>query len=230
MKFLLTNDDGVEADGLLTLADLLGRRGDVVVVAPNRENSGCSHVVTVDRPLQLRELRPAWYSLDCTPADCVRVAMSHLALDVDWVVSGINAGGNLGVDVFMSGTVAAAREATLFGRRAIAISHYRASRNPIDWTRAARWAEAVIERVMAAPHEPGTYWNINLPDPPQATPDLMPPMIECPLDVNPLSFRYEPTVDGLLYLGRYQDRRTESDCDVTLCFGGAITLTRIGLP
>ena len=122
-QILVTNDDGVEADGLRALAKTLRTLGDVTVVAPAEEASAVSHALTVRRPLQLREVGEAWYSVDGTPTDCVNVAISEVMGRVpDLVVSGINNGLNVGDDVTYSGTVAGAMEGTLLGIRSIALS------------------------------------------------------------------------------------------------------------
>ena len=118
-QILVTNDDGVEADGLRALAKTLRALGDVTVVAPAEEASAVSHALTVRRPLQLREVREAWYSVDGTPTDCVNVAISEVMGRVpDLVVSGINNGLNVGDDVTYSGTVAGALEGVLLGGKA----------------------------------------------------------------------------------------------------------------
>lgn len=261
MRFLVTNDDGYDAPGIEALVRVLRELGSSVVVAPLVEHSGCGHRVTTHQPLTLRRQHPAgmsedWYSLDCTPADCVRVGLGHLKLEVDYVVAGINAGGNLGCDVFISGTVAAAREAALLGVPGIAVSQYRRTRGPIDWQRAERWIAPAIRACLDEPKAPGTFWNLNLPDPavpegsesPSGTSstegtfsgaNFIPPVVECPLDTNPLAFRYEPVRlepghfesgdDKLLYRGAYQDRKRTPDCDVAVCFGGAVSMTRLQL-
>ena len=105
-QILVTNDDGVEADGLAALVDTLTTLGQVTVVAPAEENSAVSHALTVRRALQLRELDDGWYSIDGTPTDCINVAVSEVLGQVpDLVVSGINNGLNVGDDVTYSGTV-----------------------------------------------------------------------------------------------------------------------------
>src|SRR5262245_18020009 len=125
MKILLTNDDGIDAPGIVTLHQIATQFGDSVIVAPHVALSGCSHQVTTDRPIRVTTLANNRHSIDGTSSDCVRIGLLQFATDVDWVLSGINDGGNMGVDVFMSGTVAAAREATLLGKKAVAISQYR---------------------------------------------------------------------------------------------------------
>src|SRR5204862_6181773 len=111
MRLLLTNDDGILAPGLQALLETARQLGDPLVVAPVEAQSGCSHRVTTDGPLSVERREPGRYAIDGTPADCVRVGLHRLAPDSAWVLSGINAGGNLGAAVWHSGTVAAAREA-----------------------------------------------------------------------------------------------------------------------
>lgn len=238
MRFLVTNDDGYDAPGIEALVRVLRNFGTSVVVAPLAEHSGCGHRVTTHQPLTLKRQRPEgmpedWYSLDCTPADCVRVGLLHLKLEVDFVVAGINAGGNLGCDVFMSGTVAAVREAALLGVPGIAVSQYRRTRGPIDWARAERWIAPAVRECLEAPRAPGVFWNLNLPDPelpPEAPGDeYLPPIIRCPLDVNPLAFRFEPLDEKLVYRGAYQDRLRTPNSDVAVCFEGAVSMTRLQL-
>ena len=234
---LLTNDDGLDAPGLHALADVMQQFGTVIVVAPHIELSGCSHRVTTDRPLRLQQVAPQRYRLDGTPADCVRIALAHLDLKVDYVVSGINPGGNLGADVYLSGTVAAVREAAHWRIPGIAISQYRRTREPIDWDQARRWSTEVVAGLLAnAKHSPG-FWNGNVPDPPPSAiaPSSVadsrptPPIAHCAVDTNPLFVRFEGTDDGLVYRGRYQERARTEGRDVACCFSGAITVSRIDL-
>src|SRR5262245_16698595 len=118
MRFLITNDDGIEAPGLRALVEAARELGSLQVVAPLVPMSTCGHAVTTHTALHLQKRETGSYALDGTPADCVRIALHNIDPEPDWVFSGINAGGNLGVDVFHSGTVAAAREAALQGRKA----------------------------------------------------------------------------------------------------------------
>src|SRR5690606_14760928 len=134
MKILLTNDDGIDARGLALLQEIASRRAEVVVVAPDRHLSGCRPRVVTDEDLVLTQTGPSRYSLSGTPADCVRIGLLHVVPDADWVLSGVNDGGNLGVDTYLSGTVAGAREAALFERPAMALSQYRKGRGEKDWS------------------------------------------------------------------------------------------------
>jgi 5'-nucleotidase len=161
---LLSNDDGVHAEGLRSLARTLSKLGDLFVVAPEREQSASSHRITLAWPLRHRELGDNFHAVDGTPADCVYIALNLQGLlprRPDVVVSGINHGFNLGMDVVYSGTVAAAREAALRGLRAIAFSADPAA----DFTIVAEHAVTLVERMLALP-ERGVLMNVNYPSVP----------------------------------------------------------------
>lgn len=226
MKFLLTNDDGIDAPGLAALAAALEGLGHRVTVAPHEHLSGCSHQATTHRPLELTKLAADRHMLTGTPVDCTRVGLAHLAPDVDWVVSGINAGGNLGADVYLSGTVAAVREAALLGRPGIALSQYVRSRWPIDWGPAVAMAGTVVRELLQRPTAPGTFWNVNLPE---IELDGTAPMHDCPLDPNPLPVAFHSEDGRLHYRGKYQDRARTAGCDVDVCFSGRIAVTQLRL-
>jgi 5'-nucleotidase len=159
---LLSNDDGVQAEGLLALAGTLAELGDLYVVAPEREQSASSHRITLAWPLRHRELGNNVHAVDGTPADCVYIALNLEGLlprRPDVVVSGINHGFNLGMDVVYSGTVAAAREAALRGLRAVAFSADPAA----DFRRVATHAVTLVERVLALPVDGALLLNVNYP-------------------------------------------------------------------
>jgi 5'-nucleotidase len=162
---LITNDDGVSAPGIGILAEALARIGEVVIAAPDRERSATSHSISLDRPLRVDELRAGVFSIDGTPVDCVYLAILHLLpRRPDLCVSGINAGFNLGSDVFYSGTVAGALEAALRGVPGIALSLER--HRPQDYTHAAAFAQALVREVLARGPQalpPGTLLNVNMP-------------------------------------------------------------------
>ena len=241
MIVLLTNDDGIDAPGLSALeAACRGWARRLVVVAPKEPHSGCGHRVTTDRPLVLEQVGPDRFHVDGTPADCVRLALTTLLRPsgeiggvpddrpiVDWVVSGINAGGNLGVDIHHSGTVAAAREAALHGVRALAASHYHRREESIDWDRAAAWMAEVLADVVPMHLAPGEFWNVNLPHPlGLGSAAARPPLVECRIDPSPLPLGYTSEPEGWRYRSRYQERQRVADGDVAACFGGAISLSR----
>ena len=162
-QILVTNDDGVAADGLRVLVEALGALGEVTVVAPAEEKSAVSHALTVRRPLQLLKVAERWYSVDGTPTDCVNVAMSAvLRRRPDLVVSGINNGLNVGDDVTYSGTVAGALEGVLLGAPALAISLQRSS-EPMDYAPAAAVARRLAEAVLSQGLPGRTLLNVNVP-------------------------------------------------------------------
>jgi 5'-nucleotidase len=226
MKLLLTNDDGIDAPGLVALLAAARPLGEPVVVAPVAAHSGCSHRVTTDGPIRVGR-RPPGFAVEGTPADCVRVALHEIAREVAWVLAGINAGGNLGADVWHSGTVAAVREAVLHGVPGVALSHYRKRGREFDWPRAARWAEAVLRDLTARPWHAGLFWNVNLPHLEAGAPD--PEVVFCPLDPAPLPLDFRRDGDLWHYAGDYHGRRRAPGADVDVCFGGRIAVTRMEL-
>jgi 5'-nucleotidase len=227
MKFLLTNDDGIEAQGLVTLHRAIEPLGSAAVVAPDRALSGCSHTATTSRPLVCTQWAENWYTLDGSPVDCARVGIVRVAPEAVWVLSGVNEGGNLGADVFLSGTVAAAREACLLGKPAIAISQY-VRKPPLDWEQTERWTRHVVELLLERPPGAGCFWNVNLPQP-EDSPAGVPEIIFCQVDPHPLPVHYEERDGKLHYRARYQDRHRAAGHDVEACFSGRIAVSQIGL-
>jgi 5'-nucleotidase len=228
MRFLLTNDDGIEAPGLQALLEAVDGAGEALVAAPADAQSGCGHSTTTDRPFRVRQLGAARFAVEGTPADCVRAALHRFGGHFDWVLSGINSGGNLGVDVYHSGTVAAVREAALRGVPAIAFSHYR---NRVltdqDWRRAAGWTRSLLQELLQHSIEPGVFWNVNLPVP--ASDGACPEVVFCPLDPSPLPLSFDGDGEMLLYNGVYAQRPRIRGADVEACFGGKIAVTRISV-
>lgn len=224
---LLTNDDGFEAPGLEALGRAAEGLGRCRVIAPAGPYSGCGHVVTTDKPIAIFPHAEDRYAIEGTPADCVRLGLHHLAPGTTCVLSGINAGGNLGTDVHHSGTVAAVREAVIHGTPGIALSHYRARGRPIDWSRAARWVRPVLLDLLARPWIPGTFWNVNLPHPESDEPP--PGVVFCPLDPSPLPLRFRVEGEIARYDGDYQARARRPSSDVDLCFRGRITVSLVPL-
>jgi len=225
MKIVLTNDDGIEAPGLIALRNVCTVWGDVYVVAPSECHSSMSHRVTTAELIPVTEESGGRFRVEGTPADCTRLALTCLIPDAAWVISGINRGGNLGADTYISGTVAAAREAALMGVPAVAISQYVAKGRTVNWAAAERRAALAIAHVMARPPHPGQFWNINLPHPvdDQAECEIS----LCPLDYGPLSVRFEKEPAGYRYCGVYHERPAVPGHDVAECFGGKIAATLI---
>lgn len=206
---LLTNDDGIDAPGLLAMHDAISQwirttgnadRYRIMVVAPDRGRSECGHSVTTTRDLSVTETQAGWFAVDGTPVDCVRSAMTVLCPNASLVFSGINAGANVGVDLLVSGTFAAAREAALHGVHSMAVSHYRRPEVPKTWDHSGRWLKPVLDSffrevgltgesndaktVGDQDHQPGQLWNVNLPAIDPET-DL-PPILDCEVERRPM--------------------------------------------
>lgn len=231
MRILLTNDDGIEAPGIKTLAEVASEYGEVVVAAPAHPCSGCGHRIITDREVEVVETSRHWFRVDGFPADCVRLALTQFAPNVDLVLSGINDGANLGADVHVSGTVAGVREAALFRVPGIALSQFRNRPSRIQWEQSAALVRRVLNEWLAVPHPPLTLLNVNLPDPLDTTHsepwiDSI-PIVECLVDSSPLPYRYEQTPKGYRYCGIYQERDREPTTDVQHCMSGAITVSRV---
>jgi 5'-nucleotidase len=168
MRILLSNDDGYFAPGLAALAEGLASLGEITVVAPERDRSGASNSLTLDRPLMLRKAHNGFFYVNGTPTDCVHMAVTGLLdFEPDVIVSGINSGSNMGDDTLYSGTVAAATEGYLLGIPSIAVSlvgtefaHYKT---------AARVAADLVQRLRRAPFGAPVLLNVNVPDLPYAT-------------------------------------------------------------
>lgn len=168
MHLLLSNDDGIDAPGLLALEARMSTVGQVTTVAPDSERSAQSHALTLNDPLRVVPAGPRRWAVDGTPADAVYLAVHHLIdRHPDVVVSGINLGSNLGNDVHYSGTVAAAREACLHGMTAVSISlHKTPEQREIWWETACDVAERVVREVVRRPPPPWVHLNVNVPNVP----------------------------------------------------------------
>ncbi len=163
MKILLSNDDGYQAPGLVALAEKLSSLGEVMVVAPERDRSGASNSLTLNHPLRPCRMDNGFIRVDGTPTDCVHLAITGLLEDEpDIVVSGINAGPNMGDDVLYSGTVAAATEGRFLGLPAIAISMN--SFLPEYFATGARVAYELVSRLQEEPLSTDVILNVNVPD------------------------------------------------------------------
>jgi 5'-nucleotidase len=164
MRFLLSNDDGYFSPGLEALAHALRTLGEVTVVAPERDRSGASNSLTLDRPLIVRRAPNGFYFVNGTPSDCVHLAVTGmLDLQPDMVISGINIGANMGDDTVYSGTVAAATEGYLLGVPSLAVSLV--SKSPQDFSTAAYVTRRLVERLMSRPLlQRAVLLNVNIPD------------------------------------------------------------------
>jgi 5'-nucleotidase len=163
-RILLTNDDGIQSNGLIKLEEALRDVGDVYVVAPASEMSGASHSLTLARPLRIRQIDERHWTVDGTPTDCVTLALNKILPPdnlPDICASGINHGGNLGDDATYSGTVAGALEATILGVPGLAFSLV--AREHFNFAEAAQFAVLAVRKVLAEGLPEGTLLNINIP-------------------------------------------------------------------
>jgi 5'-nucleotidase len=167
MHVLISNDDGVDAPGIRILAETLAGIARVTVFAPDRDRSGASNSLTLDRPIRVTPVRDSVYRVAGTPTDCVHLALCGLLEDdPDIVLSGINNAANLGDDVIYSGTVAAAMEGRFLGLPAIAVSLCSRDHQPQHFETAARAAGLLIGQLLVDPLPADTILNVNVPDRP----------------------------------------------------------------
>ncbi len=238
MQFLITNDDGYNAPGLAALYQALSSMGDVVVVAPATCHSSKGHAVDTKNAIRVehRHVEPfgKMYIVHSTPADCVRVGIRHLLKSPpDFVVAGINPGANLGVDLFYSGTAAAAREAALLGVPAFAVSRLLQGELPVNWDTMARHTNRVIRRMTEPEYRlpVGHFWNINFPAMDEE--EYPGKIILAPHGIEPHAVAFkvlEQTADFqiLEYSAVYRDRGRTIQCDVHHVFERQIVATPVG--
>jgi len=163
MHILLSNDDGYFAPGLAALAETLAPFGKVTVVAPERDRSGASNSLTLDRPLTVRKAANGFFYVNGTPTDCVHLAVTGLLDELpDIVISGVNHGANMGDDTIYSGTVAAATEGFLLGIPSLAVSLVAAGND--NFVTAAQVAADILQRFARQPFGQPALFNVNVPD------------------------------------------------------------------
>lgn len=170
MKILLTNDDGYNAPGILTLYQTLQSDHTVVLVAPDREKSAVGHGITLNEPMRIETIHldgaNTVYAVAGTPADCIKLGLSEFfPTPPDLVISGINPGSNTGVNINYSGTVGAAREAALNGIPSMAVSIFNKGKN-LDYTGVSRFVAKIADRIQDYRLPCGTFLNINVPEGP----------------------------------------------------------------
>ena len=234
MKILITNDDGLQAEGISILAAELCSIGDVYVVAPANEQSGVGHGLTVRNPLRaihtpLPAITDQAWAVTGTPADCVKLAIEQiLGFKPDLVVSGINHGPNLATDTIYSGTVAGAMEGFLYGVPALAVSvvgSHRRLRQPGNFALAARTAAVYGEQLYRSGEK--MLLNINVPG---SADEEVKGVRFCPTGWRWYNDAFDKRVDpfGREYYwmqGVVEDRSANGDTDVELCADGYITIT-----
>ncbi|QDT33451.1 5'/3'-nucleotidase SurE [Thalassoglobus polymorphus] len=231
MKILLTNDDGIYAPGLRALRDALQELGEVHVVAPLTEQSGVGMGVTYLHPIMVHEImdhdKQFGWAVDGSPVDCVKMGVLELCQgEPDLIVSGINAGANVGINVLYSGTVAAAIEGAFFGKTSMAVSLSQGT-SP-DYQQAAQQVVPIIRKLLDTSQPPGKLWNINLPDSskqkPQGTKIV-------PMAVQRQSEKIEKRTDprGRSYywsgLEPIRNHQLEAETDVNELLNGYVTVT-----
>lgn len=163
-RILITNDDGMNATGIRTLQDALSKLGEVYIVAPDREQSACSHTLTLKRPLRAKKLGENKYSINGTPTDAIFLALNGLFKGVrfDLVASGINSGSNMAQNLSYSGTVGAAMEGTLNNVPSFAISLD--GLNDYNWETGGSWAKRIAAFIFEKGLSPGVMLNVNVPN------------------------------------------------------------------
>lgn len=233
MLILLTNDDGIRAPGIVAMYRELTKLGEVHVVAPETVQSATGHGITLATPLLTQRLTIentfTGTAVDGRPADCVKLAVGRLLpRRPDLVVSGINSGANVGINVIYSGTVAAAIEAAFLGLPAVATSLYLRNDKPVDYARTAYYSRRAIEQMLAAGLKGGQVCSINLPPlDPDEQPTGMKVVRQC---TRPWEDTYEERQDprGRKYYWNSSVFRlgdTEADTDVAALRDGYITIT-----
>lgn len=232
MRVLITNDDGIDAVGLRALSKAVEKKCDVTIVAPMKPMSECSHTIETRNPIRVQKIADNEFSVDGSPADCVRLGLRGIgelqSVQFDWVLSGINHGGNLGVDRYLSGTVAGAREGAFLGKKSIAVSHYLKRGKDVDWEMASSWFSQIWDRIIESPLPELHFYNINFPHLDSGV--KIPEVVECQSDNLPLDIRFNHDGNGAYeYSGSYPDRLRHPGNDTDVCFNGAIALSRIPL-
>jgi 5'-nucleotidase len=164
-RILVTNDDGVQSEGIQALAHAMRPLGEVWVIAPHQESSAIGHALTLRRPLRVEQVNAGVYAVDGTPTDCVNLGVAVLLKGElpDLVVSGINTGWNLGDDITYSGTVSGALEGALLGVPGIAISLQRTRDYVFDFAPSAQAAGQLAELILRHPLPERTFLNVNVP-------------------------------------------------------------------
>ncbi|WP_395752372.1 5'/3'-nucleotidase SurE [Prosthecobacter sp.] len=225
MHVLLTNDDGIRAPGLQALESAVASLGwQCSIVAPAMEHSQCGHRVTTHQLLKVETLGENRHAVHGTPADCVRLALFALDLKPDLVLSGVNAGGNMGQDLVISGTVAAVREAAYHGIRSMAFSHYLIRELAVDWQRTAAWVAELLQETLTREQPQRTFWNINLPHLPAGS-SALPARVLCQPANSPLNVSYRKEAGGYAYNASYASRPRDAGSDVEACFGGSVAMS-----
>ena len=233
MRFLLTNDDGIYAKGLSALYQELSKEADCLIVAPETEQSAVGHAITISRPLMVRRATKndkfLGYAVCGTPADCVKLGITELSnKPVDMVVSGINRGGNAGINVLYSGTMSAATEGAILDVPALAVSLD--THKEADFTYAAKFARKMTRLILNNPEQlKGSAINVNIPCIPR---EKIKGVVVVRQAQSNIVETFEKRVDPreniyYWFAGESQSARKQKDTDVGALAAGYITITPI---
>lgn len=232
MRILLTNDDGINAPGLKVLESIARTLSDDIwIVAPEQEQSGASHSLTLHVPVRVRPITKHRFAVSGTPTDCVLLAARQIIKGekIDLVLSGVNRGSNVGDDVTYSGTVAAAMEAALLDIPAVALSQLCYDDQPIYWQTADTHAPGIIRKLLKAGWPRGTLINLNFPacEPRKVKGISVSPQGKRMVSVG-MTLRKDPRGRPYFWLGGDRDDATEStQVDVARLVAGHITVTPV---
>ncbi len=234
-RILVTNDDGIHAPGLKVLekvAKSLSR--DVWVVAPETEQSGASHSLTLTEPIRIREQSRRRFAVRGTPTDCVLMAIDSILADhpPDLVLSGVNRGGNLAEDVTYSGTIAAAMEGTLLDVPSIALSQCTTPDHPVKWSTAEHHGPSVIAKLVAAGWSRQVLMNVNFPDVAHARVGGIEVCRQGRRDFKDMAIdsRVDPRGNAYHWIGfRREEGKPKRDTDLAVVLRGAIAVTPLQL-
>lgn len=234
-RILITNDDGVHAAGIKLLAKIASAiSDDVWIVAPETEQSGVAHSLTLHQPVRIKQYGDKQYSVSGTPTDSVMFAHQVIMVDTppDLVFSGINIGSNVGDDVTYSGTVAGAMEATLLNVPAIAFSQFFAEEKDLEngWKTAEHFAPQVIDRLLKMTWQDGVFMNVNFPAcrPNQVQGIAAVPQGKRVFKVN-LHERLDPKKRTYYWIGSNRNEAMTENCDVDLLSKDYVTITPLHL-
>jgi 5'-nucleotidase len=227
MRLLLINDDGYEAHGLNAMANKLSLKHHVTVVAPLHEYSACSHQITINRKIPVKTIQNMpfdIYAVDGTPADCARFGLLGLSKSFDLVITGINHGWNLGLDLYYSGTFSAAAEAALLGTKAIACSaSHRQPSAQLDYLSIVNWLDDFIERgalsLFQTTH--ASVLNVNFPYPLNPNPESK----LCTLATVHYDHIFQKDEQGFECTLKIHDASSEPESDFAAHLKGVISIT-----
>ncbi len=233
-RILITNDDGIRAPGLQVLENLArALSDDVWVVAPEEEQSGAGHSLTLRRPLRLRALGGQRFAVDGTPTDAVLLGLHKVLAErpPDLVLSGVNRGANMGEDVSYSGTVAAAMEATLLGVPAVALSQMVAPGAAVSWAPVEQHGVALLRRLLAVGWPAKVMINVNFPDtPPEQVTGLQATRQGRRKLGGDLVERVDPRGQPYIWIGPQRDESAErGGTDLDAVAAGAVSVTPLSV-